>query len=260
VYNGRLYLAWKGEGNAVGIWWSSFDGMNWSPQQQHPEAGTSDEPALTVFGGVLYLAWKGENESVGIWASSFDGGAWSRQQQVPQAGTSAGPALAAFNNDLYFAWKGEWTSTSIWFSDFDAFPPTHLDFDTGYITFSGGVPVDGFAHLTVFQDGTSHFTGHFHDSSIVPYTYGIALVVKGIDNHAYSSVHQGNITQAENQGNSDWDEKTQNPDITQHWPALLNGGAPFFAWRADVNLDIVTIVQDAETAIGYVVQVVSLFA
>jgi hypothetical protein len=43
VFNGQLYMAWKGEYTDQGIWWTSFDGTNWAPQQQVPGVGTSPD-------------------------------------------------------------------------------------------------------------------------------------------------------------------------------------------------------------------------
>src|SRR5262249_17079916 len=218
AYDNNLYLAWKGQVDAVGIWWSSFDGTNWSPQQQHPEAGTNRVPAFAIFGGRLYLAWKGEYDATGIWASSFDGTNWSPQQQVPQAGTSDGPGVAAYNNNLYFAWKGERNAVGIWYSGFDTFPPTHLDFDTGLITFSGGTPVDGSAQLHIYQDGTCHFTGEFHTSGALPYDYGIAVVIKDgqAQSHGYTFAHKGTVSPVH--ASDPWDETAQNATVTQYWP------------------------------------------
>ena len=69
-FNNQLYLAWKGEGNGTGIWWSKFDGSSWAPQQRVPNVGTSAAPALAdEFPRALYMAWKGEGNGTGIWWS-----------------------------------------------------------------------------------------------------------------------------------------------------------------------------------------------
>ena len=47
--------------------------------------------------------------------------------------------------------------------------PTELDFDAPSIVFGGGVPVGGFSHLTLRQDGTYTFSGRFHDSGATEY-------------------------------------------------------------------------------------------
>jgi hypothetical protein len=41
------------------MFWSSFDGNVWSPQQGGVGGGTSQGPALAVFRDQLFAAWKG---------------------------------------------------------------------------------------------------------------------------------------------------------------------------------------------------------
>ena len=42
--------------------------------------------------------------------------------------------------------------------------PSILSFDFSPIVFKSGVPVGGFSHVTIRQDGSFTFSGHFHDS------------------------------------------------------------------------------------------------
>jgi hypothetical protein len=51
--------------------------------------------------------------------------------------------------------------------------PTQLDFDAPNIVFDDGTPVGGWSHVTLHQDGTYHFTGHFHDSGGTEYNMGL---------------------------------------------------------------------------------------
>jgi hypothetical protein len=46
------------------------------------------------------------------------------------------------------------------------------------IVFGGGVPVGGNTHLTIRQDGTYSFTGHFHDSGATEYNMALMIAVK----------------------------------------------------------------------------------
>jgi hypothetical protein len=41
------------------MFWSSFDGNSWAPQQVGIGGGTSEGPSLAVFQNRLYAAWKG---------------------------------------------------------------------------------------------------------------------------------------------------------------------------------------------------------
>ena len=119
VFDGRLYLAWKGEYTDQRIWWTSFDGTSWAPQQRIPGVSTSVGPALAVFNGLLYAAWKGMEGDQGIWWSSFDGTSWAPQRQIPGVSSTEGPSLALFNGLLYASWKGMYGDQGIWWSSFD---------------------------------------------------------------------------------------------------------------------------------------------
>ena len=121
LYNGRLYMAWKGTSNDQGIWFNSFNGTNWEPQQKVQGVGTSVGPSLAVFNGRLYMAWKGTSNDQGIWFNSFNGTNWEPQQKVQGVGTSVGPSLAVFNGRLYMAWKGTSNDQGIWFNSFNGY-------------------------------------------------------------------------------------------------------------------------------------------
>ncbi|MBV9282407.1 MAG: S8/S53 family peptidase [Chloroflexi bacterium] len=119
VFKGKLYMAWKGVERDESIWWTTFDGTHWAPQQQVPGVWTSDGPSLAVFNGKLYMAWKGMYGDQRIWWTTFDGSHWAPQQQVPGVWTSVGPALAVFGGKLYMAWKGMDGDQRIWWTTFD---------------------------------------------------------------------------------------------------------------------------------------------
>ena len=110
TFGNRLYAAWKGmntdQNNDQAIYWSSFNGTNWTPQKHLAGVGTSYGPALATFGNHLYMAWKGASNDQGIHWSSFDRTNWSAPRNVPGVGASKRPALAVFSNHLYMAWKG----------------------------------------------------------------------------------------------------------------------------------------------------------
>jgi hypothetical protein len=119
MFNGKLYMAWKGIELDDRIFFTSFDGKNWAPQQQVPGVGTSSGVSLAVFSNQLYMAWKGEGPDQGIYWSSFNGSSWAPQQRVQGVLTSTGPWLAVFNNALYMAWKGAEGDQRLWWSSFN---------------------------------------------------------------------------------------------------------------------------------------------
>ena len=119
VFNNKLFMAWKGIEHDQRIWFSSFDGAHWAPQQSVANVASSSGVSLAVFNGKLYMAWKGMNADEGIWWSSFNGTTWAPQQEVPGVFTSTGPSLAVFNGKLYMAWKGMVSDQGIWWTSFD---------------------------------------------------------------------------------------------------------------------------------------------
>jgi hypothetical protein len=91
----NLLMAWKGAGDDQGIYYSTYDGANWSAQQFMRDGGTSIGPTLTVFNAKLFMAWKGAGDDQGIYYSTYGLIDWSAQQNIPGVGTSVGPIIAS---------------------------------------------------------------------------------------------------------------------------------------------------------------------
>ncbi len=90
-----LYAIWKGINNDQGIYFSSFNGSNWAPQQNIANVGTSVGAAIAPFANLLYAAWKGENSDQGIyWTLFFD--------------------LSAFNTSLNFSMQAQTQTNWCW--------------------------------------------------------------------------------------------------------------------------------------------------
>lgn len=117
-FKGLLYAAWKGEVGDDRLFYSSFDGTNWAPQQTMP-GNSSVGPSLAEYGGVIYAAWKGEHNDERIFYAQFANGAWQPQAMIPGVASSTGPVLAVMGNRMYAAWKGMETDQAIWYSSFD---------------------------------------------------------------------------------------------------------------------------------------------
>src|SRR5579859_918603 len=64
--------------------------------------------------------------------------------------------------------------------------PASLDFDFSPIGFDNGVPVGGFSHLTLRDDGSYTFSGHFHDSGATSYEVGCVWLLKDSQNMVYT--------------------------------------------------------------------------
>ena len=112
-----LRMAWKGQEGR--IYWSLFDGTQWSGQMRGM-VGTIASPALAEFNGKLYMAWTGrDGPEQRIHWTTFDGMQWSGQQVLSDRGTNTSPALAEFNGKLYMAWTGARNDFRIYWSSFD---------------------------------------------------------------------------------------------------------------------------------------------
>jgi hypothetical protein len=119
VYGGKLYMVWKGMERDDRVFYSSFNGTSWTPQQMVPGIGSSTGVALAVYAGKLYMAWKGILTDQGIYFTHFDGTAWAPQQLVSGIGSSVGPRLAVLGNNLFMAWKGVENDQRIFFNQFN---------------------------------------------------------------------------------------------------------------------------------------------
>ena len=139
-------------------------------------------------------------------------------------------------------------------------PPSQLDFDTGYIAFPNGVPVGGFAHLTLHQDGTCRLNGQFHDSGALAYNDELVWVVKDCNNQAYTFSHQGNVAGTFEPGSRDdiFDVTVQNTTVAQQWQALVAPGWPISNWQANTNVDLGGLTNSVLTAVGAVAAVVAV--
>jgi hypothetical protein len=106
VFDGRLYIAWKGIGGSQLInVESSSDGVNFGNKVTLAES-TDFGPALASFGGRVYIGWMGRDKDHQLnLESSSDGVNFGNKVTIPQS-TSAGPALADANGQLYIAWVG----------------------------------------------------------------------------------------------------------------------------------------------------------
>jgi hypothetical protein len=126
---GSVLIAWKGEGNDQGIYWtrtkqsapSGPDGLftfDPSPQSWIEGVATSHSPALASFKGHVYMAWKGEDRDDRIFWSRYDGVKWQPQTPIPNAFTKIAPAIVATDSGVIVAWKNASDDNIWWGSSF----------------------------------------------------------------------------------------------------------------------------------------------
>jgi hypothetical protein len=131
-------------------------------------------------------------------------------------------------------------------------------FNFSPIVFDDGVPVGGWAQLTLFRSGNANFSGHLHVSGAPSYDTGCVIVVKGDDGTAYTFAHKGRVHGTFEAGSrdDDWGENRANHSLVDGWPHLASSTT----WHASVavNIDIGPFVDDAVKAIGAVAAVIAI--
>jgi LGFP repeat len=147
----------------------------------------------------------------------------------------------------------------LWAPDTGAFIPTgQLDFDFPSITFGGGVPVGGFAHLTLFQDGNYKFTGHLHDSGATEYNVAAVIGVKDGVNRVYTFQTQGHVAGTFESGSRDynWSNDGQNDLIAKQWVDLEK--TAFGKLQAAANLELVNVTNSLIGSLGTILGIVAI--
>jgi hypothetical protein len=124
--------------------------------------------------------------------------------------------------------------------------------------FNGGVPVGGYAHLTIRSDGTYSFSGHFHDSGATEYNMQLAWAVKDSINKVFTFEHQGHVSGTFEAGSrdDDWDNEGQNDAIRDNWANIVAG------WSAQANAqangNLINLLNSIIGALGLVAGVTSI--
>jgi len=108
--NGRLYLAWKGDGNDfLNVMYSSDNGRTFGNKYTSKET-SPQAPALCVHNGNLYISWKGDgNDNLNVAQVTIAGNSITGfANKVTLGDTSPlSTSMASFNGRLYLAWKGD---------------------------------------------------------------------------------------------------------------------------------------------------------
>jgi hypothetical protein len=174
-----LIMAWKGDGDDQGLYFSTNTVNGWVSQQKIPNVGSSHRPALANL-GKIFMAWKGVEDDQGIFWSRLTSGEWEPQRKIPSVGTSDSPALVVFQLKLFMFWKGMEGDNRVFFSSLDAndtWAPQRV------VTF----PVSEAGSTTFRSIGTTH------GPSATQHGNRILLAWKGVEERGiYFSLFDGN--------------------------------------------------------------------
>jgi hypothetical protein len=138
--------------------------------------------------------------------------------------------------------------------------PQLLDFDFNPIVFGGGVPVGGRSHLTIRQDGSYAFSGHFHGSGATSHDVAMVWTVKDSQNIVYAFSNQGHVAGTFESGSRDhdWDINKSDGRIATNWGFIGGGASGKGEARADI--DINAVIDSIIKAIGVVEKVIMIVA
>lgn len=123
------------------------------------------------------------------------------------------------------------------------------------LTFKGDTPVNAYAYLTLYQNGTVQYSGHFHDSGAPSYSTEMVCGVVSADGVAFTATHKGSISGTPVLGGSrddDWNEPTTNAAITSDWAALVKSHPATceYSVNADVGGMLSNLVSWLNTALS----------
>ncbi len=90
------------------LWYTTFDGSNWTPDASVPHVSLNASPTMAVFNKTLYLAHQG-SDSTGEGRNTLvhrvpDGTKWLADKPVPDVHLTGSPSMVFHNEKLYFAY------------------------------------------------------------------------------------------------------------------------------------------------------------
>jgi hypothetical protein len=137
--------------------------------------------------------------------------------------------------------------------------PAEVRFDVDSIVFDNGVPVGGFAHLFLRQDGSYTFSFHFRDSGAPGFKIGIVWGVKDCAGRLYTFQGSGEVGGTLTAGPRDLDSTTdgRNDAIAQHWVDLARNTTTSVL-KAEANLDLAAIFDAVKKAVGQVMEIIAV--
>jgi hypothetical protein len=109
--NGRMYIAWKGDGNdSLNVMVSTDNAQTFHNKFVSRETSPR-APALAAHNGQLFISWKGDgNDQLNVATVSLDraGNPTGFSNKVVLGDTSPlSPSLASVNGSLYLSWRGD---------------------------------------------------------------------------------------------------------------------------------------------------------
>ena len=137
--------------------------------------------------------------------------------------------------------------------------PNSLQWDVNSITFSDPlVAANGDCHLTINQDGTCQFWGHYNDSGTLPYDMSTLMTVFDSQSRLYTFNASGSVAGSLTPGavSYDWTIPVQNQAIADNWASIAAGSSSSQTTHAD--FDLTSLWNAVKQDYPYVVEVISV--
>jgi hypothetical protein len=111
----ELFHTLSGDGQ---LWYSVFDGTNWSADRQIQPFGMSGSPAAVAWVGGITAFHQGTNNDGQLWYSYGNGTNWGEDTLVQNLAMSESPSAVVYNGKLYVFHQGLGDG-HLWYSVFD---------------------------------------------------------------------------------------------------------------------------------------------
>ena len=96
----NLYVFHQGFGGNGQLWYSSFDGANWTTDAQVPILGMSQSPSAVPWAGGITVFHQGPSDGQLWYTYSPDGTKWDGDTLVQNLGISESPSAVVYNGNL----------------------------------------------------------------------------------------------------------------------------------------------------------------
>lgn len=251
-----------------GMWHRALENGNWLGDWE-PRGGVFDSSPAVVSWGANRLDIFGLGTDDHMYHQAWDGSRWLPSPtgwddlggvfiSAPTAVSGEIGTLHVFglgtDSRLYHKfWNGsDWVPSGRDWEPmgFDQFAvprstllPQQIDF-SGQIVFDDPVAVGGDLHITLFRDGSSVFSGHFHDSGAVGYNCALVCGIKDSRGQLYTFSESGPVHGTFEVGSRDYpwnDPAPPNDSIRDHWEDLFVCGGTPFRFTARVDLDVASL-------------------
>ncbi|MGM9473435.1 hypothetical protein ACS5PJ_15710 [Pseudarthrobacter sp. YS3] len=191
-----------------------------------------------------------------MWWNSADG--WSDWRPLggffPPGAVVSAVARTGNNLDLFVVGNDGRVYTSWWFNGAEwsgindnwvLLDEAHQKTFSGQISSGGLAALGGWGKVTIFDDGTSVWRGHAHDSGADGYDFGISAMLGDRGGRVIAFAHQGHVggTITAGSRDHDWeDHYPLQPILKAHYRGFATGD---FQFRTDYSSDIGSALESA---------------